>query len=928
MAHPIRRNVASLTPAERTQLRDAILQLDTAKLYPDGVSYWDKQDAIHQATHNHGGPSFVPWHRELCNRFERLLQEVDPTLALHYWDWTTDPRDPNGDSNPADSLFTASFMGSASGNAGAPFAAFGITRNLNDGAAGAPAIASDVTIYTSGDGLPNPNQYQALRTAIENAHDTVHGYIGGTIGNAHTAFEDPFVFLLHSNVDRLFAMWQTRSGREWRLDPNQVYGAEGSTTGVTGILTAMEPWAGGSGLRPWALPENEIEVKNAKHPSVVAPPCYDTLPLAITLATPAMGMPLRFLDVPESETTYRAVVFTVTGCRDLTFEIISGPGASFGTPLGTSFAHTPATFTTTPVLVWISYTGTTAGDTAGGSVTIRCPETGDEWTIPVTANTIARPTVASLLVLDRSGSMDWDSGIPGNSRLAVLKAAAPIFVDVMPDNDALGIVSFDHDAYPVMGVTTAGVPVFGMGRANAKAAIIAHATNPAGATAIGDGVELAHNTLLPVAGFNHKAIIVFTDGHETASKYISDIAGLINERVYAIGLGTADQLNPTALNELTDSSGGFLLMTGNLGSNDLFRLGKYYLQILAGVTNTNIVVDPESSLLPGQLHRIPFDLAETDFGSDVILLAPTPWAFAFMLERPDGTVIDATAAAGIPGMRYVAADQTHYYRMTLPLADKAREGRWHALLKLDEGNFKEYLTMLRRKQDERQLARAIAHGIPYSLSVHARSNLRLQADVVQGSHVPGATVTLRAQLSEYGVPVAHRGAVSVDVQLPDSTTVRVPLSETADGLFEGAMVAALPGVYQLLFRASGVTLRGLPFTREELRTAAVWRGGDGVPPSSHTDPRTRDEQLCQLLECLTDKATLGAFFERHGIDHEALRRCLVQFCEARLAPPAEVQQKPPRRMETGRPELEALLSQPEGRALIDLLSEAVRRSRD
>jgi hypothetical protein len=927
MAHPIRRNVATLTPAERAPLRDAILQLDTTLLYPDGVSYWDKQDAIHQATHNHGGPSFLPWHRELCNRFEKLLQEVDPSLALHYWDWTTDPRDPNGDGDTSDSLFTADFMGSASGNAGAPFAAFGITRDVNGGTPGAPGIASDATVTTAGDGLPNADQFAAMRGAVEGAHNSVHGYIGGTIGNGHTAFEDPFVFLLHSNVDRLFAMWQTMPGREWRLDPNQVYGAEDGTTGTNGIQTAMEPWAGGSGLRPWAPPENEIEVKNAKHPSIVAPPCYDTLPLSITLTAPAMGMPLRFLDVPEGETTYRAVVLTVTGCRDLTFEIVAGPGASFDTPLGTSFAHAPASFITAPVHVWIAYTGTTAGDTAGGSVTVRCTETGDEWTIPITANTIARPTVASMLVLDRSGSMDWASGIPGNSRLAVLKAAAPIFVDVMPDNDALGILSFDHDPHPVMSVTTAGAPVFGAGRANAKAAIVAHATNPAGATAIGDGVELAHNTLLPVAGFDHKAIVVFTDGHETASKYISDIVGLIDERVYAIGLGTAEQLNPVALNELTDSSGGFLLMTGNLGPNDLFRLAKYYLQILAGVTNTNIVVDPESSLLPGQLHRIPFDLAETDFGSDVILLSPAPWAFAFMLETPDGTIIDSTMASGIPGMRYVAADQTHYYRMTLPLADKAREGRWHALLKLDEGNFKEYLTTLRRKQDERQLARAIAHGIPYSLSVHARSNLRLQADVVQGSHVPGATVTLRAQLSEYGVPVARRGAVIVEVQLPDRTAAHIPLSEVADGVFEGSMLATLPGVYQLLFRASGVTLRGLPFTREELRTAGVWRAGDGTPPSSQTDPRTRDEQLCHLLECLTDKGTMGAFFERHGIDGESLRRCIARFCEERLILPAEVQAGRGQRSLASQSALEALLAEPEGRTLVDLLSEALRRSR-
>jgi hypothetical protein len=87
----VRRNVAKVSQAERDKLRDAIVALD-GTLYPDGVSFWDKQDAIHQATHVHGGPAFVPWHRELCNRFESLLQQIDPTVSLHYWDWTTDPR--------------------------------------------------------------------------------------------------------------------------------------------------------------------------------------------------------------------------------------------------------------------------------------------------------------------------------------------------------------------------------------------------------------------------------------------------------------------------------------------------------------------------------------------------------------------------------------------------------------------------------------------------------------------------------------------------------------------------------------------------------------------------------------------------------------------------------------------------------------------
>jgi hypothetical protein len=182
---------------------------------------------------------------------------------------------------------------------------------------------------------------------------------------------------------------------------------------------------------------------------------------------------------------------------------------------------------------FLSHQADLGSDAANGSVTVRCVETGDEWTVAINANTIARPTVASVLVLDKSGSMDWDSGIPGNSRLDVLKVAAPILVDVMPDIDALGIVSFDHDAYPVMGVTQAGIPIFGAGRTAAKAAIVAHATNPAGATAIGDGVALAHTTLTPVTGYDHKAIVVFTDGHETASQYISDVASLISQHTAA-----------------------------------------------------------------------------------------------------------------------------------------------------------------------------------------------------------------------------------------------------------------------------------------------------------------------------------------------------------------------------------------------------------
>jgi hypothetical protein len=314
----IRRDVAKISPDERRRLLDAFVGL-THKLFPGerddeplagGVSFWFKQDEIHQATHVHGGPSFLPWHRELCNRLEAMLRLVDPAVSLHYWDWTTDPQPSLDGTGGRANLFTSSFMGSANGPARlAGFDNDGkltgsrnetrnaadppqeIARNIRLGAPapanGVPNFKSDAAMVTSGDMLPPNRQYQAFRRALEDMHNDIHrNYIRGTIGPGHSSFEDPFVFLLHSNVDRLFAMWQLAPGHTERLTPD-VYGDEGDSTGRDGIMTLMEPWAGNAmndravlRVRPWAPPEDEHVLeknrKNCKHWSIVQPPLYDS----------------------------------------------------------------------------------------------------------------------------------------------------------------------------------------------------------------------------------------------------------------------------------------------------------------------------------------------------------------------------------------------------------------------------------------------------------------------------------------------------------------------------------------------------------------------------------------------------------------------------------------------------------------------------
>lgn len=323
----IRRNVATVSQNERDRLRDAIIALHT-KHYPGarndvptgGVSRWFKQDEIHAHTHVHNCPAFLPWHRELVNRFEASLREVDPDLSLHYWDWTTDPHP----------LFTANFMGSANGLAGNPWLTAGfyvpgatpfrsnnefdpnnnpfdppqdITRSVG---AGAPVTPAQNTA------IVNATDFQDLNTKLTQAHNAAHGFIGGTIGNPHTSFRDPFVFLLHSNVDRLFAMWQRQPAHPERLNPDLVYGTDSNSQGsgdvatghpFWGILSPLEPWAGPAAqlpstgvitnvqaTRPWASPENLQAVKDSRHPTIVAPPLYDTTNLKLDVLVHLQGI--------------------------------------------------------------------------------------------------------------------------------------------------------------------------------------------------------------------------------------------------------------------------------------------------------------------------------------------------------------------------------------------------------------------------------------------------------------------------------------------------------------------------------------------------------------------------------------------------------------------------------------------------------------
>jgi hypothetical protein len=108
----------------------------------------------------------------------------------------------------------------------------------------------------------------------------------------------------------------------------------------------------------------------------------------------------------------------------------------------------------------------------------------------------------------------------------------------------------------------------------------------------------------------------------------------------------------------------------------------------------------------------------------------------------------------------------------------------------------------------------------------------MNARLDQTSFAPGATMTLRADLSEYDQPIDHRAGVSAELRRPDGSTTTLFLAEVEAGTFETSIVATMAGVYHFRVVASGVTLRGLAFTREQTLTGAVFQGGDQPLPTS------------------------------------------------------------------------------------------------
>lgn len=169
------------------------------------------------ATHQmHSNPRFLPWHRIYLLRMEELLQAVDPTVCLPYWDSSSEQAFPSW---LVGFTPTVNLMGG-------PHV---VNRNI-----GAFATLPDDTAVA---GAMANGTFGSFAPALEGIHNSGHVWVGGTMGGVVTAPADPAFWMHHAEIDRIWAEWQAAN--------------PGQHPALAGPAAIMDPW-----------PEDEVATRD------------------------------------------------------------------------------------------------------------------------------------------------------------------------------------------------------------------------------------------------------------------------------------------------------------------------------------------------------------------------------------------------------------------------------------------------------------------------------------------------------------------------------------------------------------------------------------------------------------------------------------------------------------------------------------------
>ncbi len=301
----------------------------------------------------------------------------------------------------------------------------------------------------------------------------------------------------------------------------------------------------------------------------------------------------------------------------------------------------------------------TALGSATGSLTITSNDPAHATqAFPLTGTGVNVPAVALELVLDRSGSMSDNTA--GGTKMGDLKRTVAMFADVVIPGQGheMGSVQFNH----LFSVLTPRGSYDAAKQAQIKAD--ANTLTPQSATAIGGGLQVAQGELA-ASTIARKAILVFTDGLETASPSIASVQpGIVAAGIesYAVGLGGPADIAAAALSALAASSNGKFFLT-----DDALVLNKHFVQVLTNAYQLAMVADPIQRVASGATVTVPVWITDCERRVSFVL----SWdqlqsQLGFEIVAPDGTVFSAASASGNRFVRFGQQPRYRYYQIEFP----------------------------------------------------------------------------------------------------------------------------------------------------------------------------------------------------------------------------------------------------------------------
>jgi tyrosinase len=160
----------------------------------------------------HHNPKFLMWHRAYLYFFELALEDQTPGITLPWWDWTSDgsrtngipdayalPTLPDGTDNR---LFSAPVTVPA-----------GTSEQLGEIPAVTfrePGNPAELPTPEDIEDILNAPNFIDFTTRLENVHDNIHVWVGGTMSEVPLAAFDPIFWAHHCMIDRLWWLWQLR----------------------------------------------------------------------------------------------------------------------------------------------------------------------------------------------------------------------------------------------------------------------------------------------------------------------------------------------------------------------------------------------------------------------------------------------------------------------------------------------------------------------------------------------------------------------------------------------------------------------------------------------------------------------------------------------------------------------------------------------